>query len=125
MKIKALLLVLFLLPSITLAEITIHTASVHLVTRGVNNLNPGISYDNGDVRVGIFYNSHEKTALYATGIKDITPKFRVGYGVVSGYDLKHASTKYGIIPLIVAELDVTDSWSLVMLADAINIEYKF
>lgn len=119
-----------LLPCQAFAEVTIHTVSVHLVTSGMNNINPGIGYDIGPVRVGALYNSYKRPGFYAIAIAPITPRFRIGAGVISGYRFDSENRVLmqddnHFIPYIAAEYDVTKSLSVAWMGEVLNLEYKF
>lgn len=126
----AALALLMLLPYPAIADVTIHTVSVHLATSGMNNFNPGIGYDIGPVRVGGLYNSYKRPGFYAIAIAPITPRFRVGAGVISGYRFDSENRVLmqddnHFIPYIAAEYDISKSWSVAWFGEVLNIEYKF
>lgn len=110
-------------------DVTVHTVSTHLQTSGLNNINPGVGYDFGSLRLGGIYNSYKKPSLYAVGIIDVTDSFRVGAGVVSGYRFQDGLVVKGdhdsIIPLIAAEYDLTKHVSIVWFGEVLNLELKF
>jgi len=113
-------------------DITLHTVSAHVGISGLNNINPGIGYDLSDtVRVGAFYNSYRKPAVYALRIFPVTSRLRVGLGVVTGYrlreehgDLVTSGKATSVLPALAVEFDITRRLSLAVLGQAINLEVK-
>ena len=129
-NLKAIALALAIVPSTVIADVSIHTVSLHMVSKGVNNFNPGVGYDIKSARVGILYNSFKRPSVYALGIIDITPILRIGAGVIRGYSFDTDNTVITRddnhwMPLVAVEVDITKSLSLVWFGDAINVEYKF
>lgn len=99
-----------------------HLVSVHPGQSGMNNINPGASYRmNDNLRLGALRNSYEKTSIYVMGIAPVAPKWRVGMGLISGYQERYGES---VIPAIAVEYDVTDSFSLVWFGLAFNVEVR-
>lgn len=119
-----------LVSSAVQADWTVHTVSDHLTREGLNNINPGLGYDvNKNFRIGGFYNSYEEPSFYAAGIANITDKFRIGAGIISGYQLKNGLAVEGsnssIIPLVAMEYDITSDISAILIGDVLNVVFKF
>jgi hypothetical protein len=109
---------------------TAHTVSVHVGVTGLNNFNPGLAYDvRDDLRVGALYNSYKKPSLYVAKLFNVGNRFRAGVGVVSGYKWESgegvSGKTSGILPLVAAELDITNNVSIIWFGQAFNLEVKF
>lgn len=110
---------------------TIHTVSVHVGVSGLNNVNPGVGYNVTDhLRVGAFWNSYNKPSAYATGWFDLHPRVRVGAGLASGYTFVPGTWQVegkttGLVPVLAAEVDITDHVSVGWFGQALNLELKF
>lgn len=102
----------------------IHTVSQHPFDSGVNNINPGVAYDTGEYRSGVFYNSYKRTSFYTAKVSSITTKLKIGYGVASGYSSEFWDSS-PLIPIIAMEYNVTNNLSLIWFGKAINIGVKF
>jgi len=110
-------------------DVTVHTFSVHLQGRGLNNVNPGVGYDVTDTfRTGILYNSYKKPSVYAAYIVPWSPRIRAAFGVVTGYAFKDKRIQgktYSAVPLVALEVDLTDTISILWFGTALNLEVKF
>lgn len=78
-------------------EFIVHTGSVHTKSSYVNaegesvkfnNANVGVGYrfDNG-IAVGTYYNSYRQPTAYIVGELDLTVRFKLQFGVATGYKI--------------------------------------
>jgi hypothetical protein len=130
MKYMLTLLIFINASAVSADNLTVHTVSHHFITQDMNNVNPGLGYDvNKNLRIGGFYNSYEKPSFCSVGIANITDKFRVGVGVISGYKLQNSRIYEGkhtsLIPLIAMEYDITSDVSIAWFGEVLNLELKF
>jgi hypothetical protein len=69
----------------------VHGVSAHLVSRGLNNVNPGVYvWMHNGMSAGVYYNSYRQWVRYAAYSHDITTytfgQLTLTVGVVHGYD---------------------------------------
>lgn len=117
-----------LIPAVSQAEVTLHTVSYHVGVSGMNNFNPGIAYQHKDVRVGVLYNSFKLPTAYGAYIIPVHERVRFGVGAVTGYEWRDGGIygkATGVLPLVAAEIDITDNVSVLWFGRALNLEVKF
>jgi len=110
-------------------ELMVHTVTAHVgLGQKLRTFTPGLAYTTNGKRVGVLSNSYGKPSLYAAAIIPISQRTRIGVGAISGYKYSNMTIdddSTSVIPLVAAEVDVTDSVTLIWFMQAINISIKF
>jgi len=126
-----LILLLMLSGNVMAGDLIIHTHTIHFgSSNGVNNSTPGIGYQfDNNYRVGLLKNSYELPSVYVVKVFPETSRFRFGIGVISGYRMTKRNTitgdRNGAIPLLAAEVDITENVVITWFGQALNLSLKF
>jgi len=110
---------------------SIHTYTAHIPVANSEHLKlftPGIGYTHDGYRFGYFRNSFDVDSFYAAKLYPYNDQLRFGMGAISGYKFtgsRLTGHPGGIIPLLVAEFDITDNISVLWMGRAFNLEVKF
>jgi len=119
--------------SSTVATVQAGEHIIHTLTLHPQNVDltptPGFGYATDDgARFGVLYNTFKLPSYYVAHTYDISSRFRIGLGLMSGYlvqDGEIINKRSGFIPFTAVEADITDHISVVWMGNVFNLELKF